>query len=73
MDEYFGYCNTWPTVLKAAWQKQNKLRCRRRCLEANLDRIDYTDFEGLFAELEQVQHQLQDACAEFEALHRRYG
>lgn len=73
MGEYFGYCNTWPAVLKEAWQKQNKLRCRRRCLEANLDRIDYVDFDGLFTELDRVQHQLQDACVEFEALLRRYG
>lgn len=73
MDEYFGYCSKWPAVLKEAWQKQNKLRCRRRCLEAYLDRIDYTDFDGLFAELEQIEQQLHNACSEFEALYRKYG
>ncbi len=72
MSEYFGFCNTWPAALKEAWRKQNKLRCRLRCLEGCLDRTDYSDFETLFNELEKVQQELFQACFEFEQLQRRY-
>lgn len=32
MDDYFGFCAAWPEVLKEAWRKQNKPRCKLRCL-----------------------------------------
>lgn len=73
MDDYFGFRAAWPEVLKEAWRKQNKLRCKLRCLEGCIDRTDYSDFEPLFSELEKVQLELFAACFEFEQLLRRYG
>ncbi len=73
MNDYFGFCPTWPEPLKEAWHKQNKLRCKLRCLKGCLDRTDYSDFEALFTELEKVQQELFTACFEFEQLLRRYG
>ena len=72
MNNDLGYCNTWPAPLKEAWKKHNKLLCRMRCLEGNLDRIDYADFDDLFSELETVQHQLIEARMEFDQLLHRY-
>lgn len=73
MSDYFGFRASWPEVLKEAWRKQNKLRCKLRCLEGCIDRTDYDDFEALFSELEKVQQELFAACFEFEQLLRRYG
>lgn len=70
MNDYFGFCITWPDEVKEAWSKQNKLACRYRCLEAQLDRIDYAEFESLFNELEKVQRDLLDARQSFEQLQR---
>lgn len=72
MNDYFGFCITWPDEVKEAWHKQNKLACRYRCLEAQLDRIDYAEFESLFTELEKVQRDLLEARQNFEQLQRRY-
>lgn len=73
MNNDIGYCNAWPAPLKEAWKKHNKLLFRMRCLEGNLDRIDYADFDDLFSELETVQHQLIEARLELGQLLRRYA
>ena len=73
MNDYCGFCNAWPAAVKEAWHKQHKLYCRFRCLEAQLDRIDYSDFERLFNELDKVQGELMTARQEFEQLQRHYG
>lgn len=72
MNNGIGYCHAWPAPLKEAWKKHNKLVCRKRCLEGNLDRIDYEDFDSLFSELEKVDRELQDAAFEFDVMYRRY-
>ena len=72
MNNDIGYCNAWPAPLKEAWKKRNKLRCRKRCLESNLDRIGYDDFDDLFIELDKVDQELQQACHEFDMIYQRY-
>lgn len=67
-----GYRHTWPAPVKAAWRKHNSLQCRLRCLQANLDRIAYADFDDLISELEKVQQDLFASRLELEQLIRRY-
>lgn len=73
MSDYFGFSNSWPQPVMDAWRKQNKLAYRFRCLEAQLDRIDYADFEKLFEEIERVRSELVAARIEFEQLQRSCG
>lgn len=67
-----GYCHAWHAFVKAAWKKYYRLQCRLRCLQANLDRIDYADFDNLFCELEKVQQDLFSSRLELEQLLRKY-
>ncbi len=48
----FGYCGAWSDELKEAERQRYRAYCKVRCLEASLDRTDWSEFEAVMAELE---------------------
>lgn len=55
------WCEAWPQERKDAEFRVYRARCRLRCLEANLDRIDFDQFDDLMAQLEAARAELQAA------------
>lgn len=48
----FSYNESWPDALKDAERQRYRACCKVRCLEASLDRIDWSEFEAVMNELE---------------------
>lgn len=67
-----GYCNAWPDNLKDAWEVVDRLDKKIRCLDANIERISYSEFDTLYSELQKVRADLNEACRRFETLYRQY-
>lgn len=73
MSNEIGYCHAWPEELKAAWRRVNRLQCKLRCLNSNVEKIDYEDFDELMCELEKTQQELFEAHSTFDELNRMWG
>lgn len=54
-------CEAWHQERKDAELRVYRARCRLRCLEANLDRIDFDQFDDLMAQIEAARAELQAA------------
>lgn len=55
------WCNAWPQEKKDAELRVYRARCRLRCLEANLDRIDLDQFDELMVQIESARMELHEA------------
>lgn len=55
------WCEAWPQERKDAELRVYRARCRLRCLEAHLDRIDFAQFDDLMTQLEAARAELQAA------------
>ena len=55
------WCEAWSNERKEAELRIYRARCRVRCLEANLDRIDYEEFDNLMTRIELARAELRDA------------
>ena len=55
------WCEAWSNERKEAEDRIYRARCRVRCLEANLDRIDYEEFDSLMAQIESARVELRAA------------
>ena len=55
------WCDAWSQEKKDAELRVYRARCRLRCLEANLDRIDPDQFDELMAQIESARMELHEA------------
>lgn len=68
-DAMFSYCEADSPELKEIKRKYDRAVCRVKCLEANITRIDYREFDALMDELEKAQedvHTLSIAVTKLE-------
>lgn len=56
----FGYREADSTQLKELKRKYDRAVRRIKCLEANLARIDYSEFDALMDELERTEVEARD-------------
>lgn len=56
----YSYCAVWPEELQKAEQERYRLSLKIRCLESNIERADYDDFDRLMSELEATQQQMNE-------------
>ena len=65
----FSYCEADSPELKEIKRKYDRAVCRVKCLEANITRIDYREFDALMDKLEKAQedvHTLSIAITKLE-------
>ena len=55
----FSYCEADSPELKELKRKLDRAACRVKCLEANITRIDYREFDTLMDELENAQAEVR--------------
>ena len=55
----FSYCDGDSPELKELKRKRDRAVCRVKCLEANITRIDYREFDTLMDELENAQAEVR--------------
>lgn len=53
--------STWPKERHDAELRVYRAQCKLRCLEANLDRIDYEEFDELMSAIEATRAELHAA------------
>lgn len=67
----FSYCEADSQELKELKRRYDRAVCRVKCLEANITRIDYREFDTLMDELEKAQadvHALSMAVTKLERI-----
>lgn len=67
----YSHCAAWPEELQKAEKEKYRLSLKIRCLEANIERADYEDFDELMSELEATQQQLNEVS--LKVMELRYG
>lgn len=67
----YSHCAAWPEELQKAEQEKYRLSLKIRCLEANIERADYDDFDRLMSELEATQQQINEVS--LKVMELRYG
>lgn len=55
------WCDAWTEEKKEAERRVYRARCRLRCLEANLDRIELERFDELMVQIESARMELHSA------------
>ncbi len=58
----YSFCAAWPEELQKAEKERYRLSLKIRCLEANIERADYEDFDRLMSELEAAQQELNEVA-----------
>lgn len=64
------WCEAWSPERKDAERRVYRARCLVRCLEANLDRIDFDQFDDLMVRLEAAYAELHAAAIARASLNR---